>query len=88
MTVRAGGVCRLQLMPGEGRIMGFDWTVPPKIGRVGAANESAAAYQAGATPGTDYFEARIRFERRRRVGEPIGRVYSGAHLVRARVTVR
>jgi hypothetical protein len=88
MTVPAGGVCRLQLVPGDGRIVGISFPVKPKRGQVGAAHESAAAYRAGAQAGPDFFEGRIEFERRRRVGEPIGRVYTGAHRVLARIIIR
>lgn len=62
ITVAPGGTCAFDSRAG-GALLGHDTLVRPRLGIFGMASESQAAYRAGASAGTDYFEYRIRWER-------------------------
>ena len=62
IDVRAGQSCVIQSDPGGGWILGIDFPVRPKAGRVGKANAFTFAYQAPNSPGEDYFENVVRWK--------------------------
>ena len=62
IQVRAGSSCIVKSNPGNGALLGIDFPVRPKAGRVGQANAYTYAYQAPVQPGEDYFENVIRWQ--------------------------
>ena len=62
IDVPAGKSCVIQSDPGSGWILGIEFTVRPKAGRVGKANAFTFAYQAPNREGEDYFENVVRWK--------------------------
>ena len=62
IVVRPGSTCVFRWET-SGKFLGHDFTLRPKLGKVGNANGFTSGYAAPAAPGEDYYEEVIRYQK-------------------------